>query len=144
MLRITFFYQISVFLSLGSPGPTFIGGNPKAHSIGYRLPFFNSPDMIELISDKEIKKANEELIELHKRVLLNYLIQKDISNRTRKKFFILYNRYIKTSNIRQYFHVPIRAFVYCLVIDELERVTSFKSFSKVKLKKLKGVKIKTF
>lgn len=100
--------------------------------------------MIELISDKEIKKANEELIELHKRIILNYLIQRDISNRTRKKFFTLYNRYIKTSNIRQYFHVPIRAFVYCLVIGELERVVSFKKFSKVKLKKLKGVKIKTF
>lgn len=99
--------------------------------------------MVELISDKDIKKANEELIELHKRIILNYLIQKDISNRTRKKFFILYDSYIKPCNIRQYFHLPIKVFVHGLVTDNLKRVCSFKRFSKARYKKLKRVKIKT-
>ena len=86
--------------------------------------------MIDLIDKKEIKKANEELILLHKRVLLNYLIQQDLSHKNRKRFFIIYDTYIKPGNIRSYFHIPIRVFVRCLILDRLEDIRSFARYSR--------------
>ena len=139
------FCQISVFLSWEPRASAFIKIQVFQFGTGSlfkTLKYFLA--MIELISDKEIKKSNEELIELHKRVILNYLIQKDLSNRTRKKFFILYDHYIKPNNIRQYFHLPLKIFIYCLITDRLKNVTSFRRFSKSRLKKLKGIKTKTF
>lgn len=99
--------------------------------------------MVELISDKEIKKSDEELVYLHKRCLLNYLIQKDLSLRNRKRFFILYDKYITKTNIREYFHKPLRVFVYSLITDRLDDIRDFRKFTKKALRiSKKGKKIR--
>lgn len=92
---------------------------------------------IQPIPKKDIKKAREELIDLHRRCLLNYLIQQDISFTGRKKFFALYDRYIYHGNILEYFHKPLKVFVYALVTDTLEDIQSFKRGTKKKLKKFR-------
>lgn len=99
--------------------------------------------MIDLIDKKDIKKANEELIDLHKRVILNYLISKDVGHLTRKKFFHIYDFYIKSNNIRQYFHVKVDLFVYALITDKLKQIGYYKKYTKrVKRISRKGKKIK--
>lgn len=99
--------------------------------------------MVELISDKEVKKALQELIALHKRCLLNYLIQKDLSAKNRRRFFKLYDYYITTANIREYFPKPLDLFVKLLVTDRLVEIKNFKKYTKKALRaSKKGRKIK--
>lgn len=86
--------------------------------------------MIDLIDKKELKKANEELIDLHKRVLLNYLISKDVNHNTRTKFFKIYDFYIKPNNIRQFFHVKVELFVYALITDKLDKIGYYRKYTK--------------
>lgn len=90
--------------------------------------------MVELISDKEVKKAQQELIALHKRCLLNYLIQKDLSAKNRRRFFIVYDYYITTSNIREYFPKPLDLFVKLLILGRLEEIKDFKKCTKKALR----------
>ena len=98
--------------------------------------------MVELLPDKEIKKANEELIGLHKRVILNYLIQQDLSYKNQKRFFAIYDHYIKHTHIRQYFHLPIRVFVVALLRDELDKIGSFGKYTRKAKRACKNKEIK--
>lgn len=92
---------------------------------------------IHLIPDKDIKKAREELVDLHRRCLLNYLIQQDVSYKGRKRFFALYDRYISHRNILEYFHKPLKLFVYALVTDRLDEIRSFKKATKKTIRQYK-------
>lgn len=78
--------------------------------------------VIEPLSPKVLDKYRTELIELHKRVLVNYLMSKDVDFSTRKKFFILYDYYIDTHNIESYFFVPCKILVRAIVLDKIELV----------------------
>lgn len=98
--------------------------------------------MVELISAKEVKKANMELINLHKRCLLNYLIQQDLSSKNRRKFFIVYDHFITPNNIREYFPKPLSIFVKTLVLGRLDEIKNFKRCTKKSLRaSKKGRKI---
>lgn len=74
---------------------------------------------------KAIKKANMDLIDLHKRILLHYFATRDLSYKGRKKFYVIYDHYINYKNIRNYFHIPIKVFVIALIQDRLDEVRSF-------------------
>ena len=89
------------------------------------------------IPEKEIKKVNKELLELHKKVLLNYLLTRSIKLRIRRKFFKLYDWYVNTKNIHEYFFAPISIFVQCLVKDELWRCRKYHKEEKKKRRKRK-------
>ena len=80
-------------------------------------------------------KANKELIDLHKRGITTYLTQRSVKHRIQKKFFILYDKYIKEDNIRSYFHRPIKLFVYALTVDKLEQICQYIYPNKSKRKK---------
>lgn len=75
-----------------------------------------------MLPEKEIKKTQEELIELHKRVLTDYLIREDLSYRSRVKFFHIYDNYIDESNINQFFFCPCKIFVRALLKDKLDEI----------------------
>lgn len=78
------------------------------------------------LPDKVIVKAHKELLELHKRVVLNYLTQYyGMKVKYRKKFFILYEMYISEDNIRFYFNRPIKMFVYALVTGTLDKIKDY-------------------
>lgn len=66
-----------------------------------------------------LEKHRIELVELHKRCIKSYLVQKDLSYKNRLKFFKLYEMYIDEKNIEQYFNIPINLFVQALVKDTL-------------------------
>ena len=74
------------------------------------------------MQDKLVKKANQELIDLHKRVLLNYLIQQGLEYPTYKKFFILYDSEISVRNIKSYFACPCKLFVRALLLQKLHTI----------------------
>ena len=74
------------------------------------------------MQDKLTKKARQELIDLHKRVLLNYLIGQGLEYPTYKKFFVLYDSAITTKNIQKYFHCPCKLFVRALLLQQLEKI----------------------
>jgi len=72
---------------------------------------------------REEEKQSEELIELHKRCVKNYLITyKSAKNKTQKKFFRLYDIYIKVDNIRNFFFKPVSVFVIALVKNDLKSI----------------------
>lgn len=75
------------------------------------------------MQDKLVKRANQELIDLHKRVLLNYLIAQGLEYPTYKKFFIVYDHYINTRNIQKYFHCPCKLFVRALLLNKLGTIS---------------------
>jgi len=74
--------------------------------------------MVEYIplSEKVIHKRNVELLELHKRVLKTYLIQKGIKVKTRNRFFKIYDFEINPDNIVSYFFLPSSIFVRAIII----------------------------
>lgn len=80
---------------------------------------------IQEISDKTWKKWLEEEIELHKRVITNYLWEEGISLSGRNKFFRLYDHYISVKNIRDYLHIPVYIFVRAIIQDDLSKVKSY-------------------
>ena len=62
------------------------------------------------LPEKEIQKVNKDLYELHKRVILNYLLSRSLKLRSRKKFFIVYGHYReKHSRIFLYTYIYIRS-----------------------------------
>lgn len=79
------------------------------------------------LPEKEISKKLRELLELHKKVLTNYLRQRDIKLKIRNKFFGLYDHYIDEENIEEYFFAPVKLFVLMLVRNELSKIRNFKS-----------------
>lgn len=84
--------------------------------------------MIYELPEKELLKTNKELLELHKRVITNYLIQKSLKIKKRKKFFIIYDLYISETNIRRYFYRPIKLFVYAMITDKLKYIEDYVSY----------------
>lgn len=74
---------------------------------------------------KTILKWNKELVELHKRVLITYLSSRGLSYRNRCKFFLLYDRYIDESNIKEYFYIPTQILVQGLVLDKINSMTTY-------------------
>ena len=90
--------------------------------------------MIYGLPEKELLKTNKELLELHKRVITNYLIQKSLKIKKRKKFFIIYDSYISETNIRRYFYRPIKLFVYAMITDKLKYIEDYVSYEpKIKI-----------
>lgn len=89
------------------------------------------------LPEKEVLKVNKELLELHQRVVLNYLLSKSLKLRSRKKFFILYGLSISEKNIHEYFYTPIPIFVQLLIRDELWRCRKYHKELKVKSRKKK-------
>lgn len=50
------------------------------------------------LPEKVIKKSNEELIDIHKKCITNYLIQRQIKITRRRQLFIIYDHYISHKN----------------------------------------------
>lgn len=74
------------------------------------------------LSEKVIEKWRKEDIELHKRVIVTYLIQRGLGVATRNKFFRLYDKIISPENILCYFNKPVHIFVNALVLNKLEQI----------------------
>ena len=75
--------------------------------------------------EKDLRKFNKELVEIHKRCIKNYLIQKNLKRTGRNKFFHLYDHYINENNIRIYYLRPIDLFVYALVTNRLDEIENY-------------------
>lgn len=90
-----------------------------------------------ILSEKEHQKQNHELLELHKRCITDYLIQKSLKLSKRKKFFIIYDHYINDVNIKEYFFRPINLFVYALITNRLDEIQDYipKQYNKTSKKK---------
>lgn len=69
---------------------------------------------------KELKKTALDLIDLHQRVILHWLIEQDIEYQVRQKFWVIYHHYVNIKNIYSFFHLPVRVFVIYLLRDELD------------------------
>lgn len=81
--------------------------------------------LYSVISEKDHLKQNQELLELHKRCITDYLIQKSLKLSKRKKFFIIYDHYINEVNIREYFFRSIKLFVYALITNRLDEIRDY-------------------
>lgn len=77
------------------------------------------------LSEKALRKANRELLALHQRCIKTHLTLIGVKVRPQKKFFALYDYYIDENNIREYFHRPIKLFVYALVADRLKEIRDY-------------------
>lgn len=88
-----------------------------------------------VLSEKDILKQNKELLELHKRCVTDYLIQRSMKISKRKKFFIIYDHYINEVNITEYFFRPIKLFVYALITDRLSEIQDYIKVNKPKSKR---------
>ena len=75
-----------------------------------------------MLSERELERTKQDLLELHKRVLTDYLTREGLSYRGRKKFFKIYDHYITWKNINQYFNVPCKIFVKAIIKDKLDLV----------------------
>lgn len=87
------------------------------------------------LSKRELLKSNKELLELHKRVLTTYLVQRNLKHRTIKKFFKIYDTEVTEKNILCYFHRPSSIFVKALVTDRLDQLKDMYMVKKKKIKK---------
>ncbi len=76
----------------------------------------------KVFSKKETLKSNKEIVELHKRVITTYLVQRDIKLKTRRKFFKLYDLEINASNVLQYFFLPASVLVKIIVLDQTNHI----------------------
>lgn len=94
------------------------------------------------LSEKVIEKWRKEDIELHKRVITNYLIQCGYKLTTRHKFFALYDALITPKNILCYFNKPVRIFVKAIVLDRLDEIADIYPDSKPKKRTKKSNKKK--
>jgi hypothetical protein len=79
------------------------------------------------LSEKAIKRRNEELIALHKRVIKTYLVQCGLKLKYRRQFFKLYDMTIEDTNILCWFFTPTPLFVRALVIggEELLKARTY-------------------
>lgn len=94
-----------------------------------------------IFSDKEMEKQEKDMVELHKRCVKNYLVQRSLKHGKIKKFFIVYNYYLGTENIRNYFFRPIDMFVRFLLLGKLEEIEDYvKADSRKKKRKHKRSK----
>lgn len=71
------------------------------------------------LSKRVLEKHKIELVELHKRCIKSYLVQRDVNLRMRRKFERLYCMYIDEKNIYEYWNIPVNLFVQALVKDTL-------------------------
>lgn len=62
-----------------------------------------------------LEKHKLELVELHKRCIKSYLVQRDVNYKIRRKFEQLYDLYIDEKNIYQYWNIPVNLFVQAIV-----------------------------
>lgn len=91
-----------------------------------------------IFSDKEMEKQEKDMVELHKRCVKNYLVQRSLKHGKIKKFFIIYDYYLGTENIRNYFFRPIDMFVRFLLLGKLEEIEDYvKADSRKKKRKHK-------
>lgn len=79
----------------------------------------------KVFSKKETLKSNKEIVELHKRVITTYLVQRDIKLKTRRKFFKLYDLEINASNVLQYFFLPASVLVKIIVLDQTNHINKY-------------------
>lgn len=89
----------------------------------------------KVFSKKETLKSNKELVELHKRVITTYLVQRDLKLKTRKKFFKLYDLVITAGNIHQYFFLPVRILVTVIVLDQTHNINKYLQEHGIKIRK---------
>lgn len=89
----------------------------------------------KVFSKKETLKSNKELVELHKRVITTYLVQRDLKLKTRKKFFRLYDLVITAGNIHQYFFLPVRILVTVIVLDQTHNINKYLQEHGIKIRK---------
>ena len=75
-----------------------------------------------MLPERELEKTRQDLLELHKRVLTDYLTREGLSYSGRKKFFYIYDHYINWRNIHLYFHSPCKIFVKALIKDKLSLI----------------------
>lgn len=78
-----------------------------------------------IFSAKEMLKQDKELVELHKRCVKTYLVQRSLKHRKIKKFFIVYDWYINTNNIRNFFFRPVPIFVQALLLGQLDEISDY-------------------
>ena len=78
-----------------------------------------------IFSAKEMLKQDKELVELHKRCVKTYLVQRSLKHRKIKKFFIVYDWYINTNNIRNFFFRPVSIFVQALLLGQLDEISDY-------------------
>ncbi len=78
-----------------------------------------------IFSDKEMLKQDKELVELHKRCCKSYLIQHSLKHSKIKKFFIVYDWYINTDNVRHFFFRPINLFIQALLLGQLDEISDY-------------------
>lgn len=78
-----------------------------------------------IFSAKEMLKQDKELVELHKRCVKTYLVQRSLKHGKIKKFFIVYDWYINTSNIRNFFFRPVPIFVQALLLGQLDEISDY-------------------
>lgn len=89
----------------------------------------------KVFSKKETLKSNKGLVELHKRVITTYLVQRDLKLKTRKKFFRLYDLVITAGNINQYFFLPVRILVTVIVLDQTDNINKYLQEHGTKIRK---------
>ena len=87
------------------------------------------------LSKKEISKNREELIALHKKAIITYLIQRDLKFGDRNKFMKLYDICINASNIQNVFFLPVKIVVKAVVLDRIEDINEYLLSHKKKSKK---------
>lgn len=78
-----------------------------------------------IFPEKLILKWNEELVELHKRCIKTYLVQENLSASARRKFFMLYDKYVNARNIIRWFYLPVDLFVKILLYNQLEEMSNY-------------------
>lgn len=78
-----------------------------------------------IFSDKEMLKQDKELVELHKRCVKTYLVQRSLKHSKIKKFFIVYDWYINPRNVRNFFFRPVHLFVQALLLGQLEQISDY-------------------
>lgn len=79
----------------------------------------------KVFTKKEKLKFNDELLKLHKRTVITYLVQKDLSFSKRKKFFVLYDLEINSDNIQAYFFLPVRVLVKVIVLSQVKTLNKY-------------------
>ena len=75
-----------------------------------------------MLPETEIEKTKQGLVELHKRVLIDYLTREGLSFKGRQKCFKIYDHYIDRDNVYSYFCCPCKIFVKALIKDKLSLI----------------------